>query len=85
MIMEVTSLTDFRQNMRSYFDKVSGMGRPLFISRPKGNDIVVLSKSEYDSIQETFHLLRSPKNAERLLKAVAADKEGEGKSRKLLD
>lgn len=83
--MEVTTLTDFRQNMRAYFEKVFTGGKPLFISRPKGHDMVLISKSEYESMQETFHLLRSPKNAERLLKAVEADKNGEGTTRELLD
>lgn len=71
--MEVTSLTDFRQHMKAYFDKVFSMGKPLFIARPKGRDVVIMSKSEYNSMQETFHLLRSPRNASRLLDAVEAD------------
>ena len=83
--MEVTTLTDFRQNMKSYFEKVFNMGKPLFISRPKGDDMVLMSKSEYNSIQETFHLLKSPKNAERLLQAIKDDKEGKGTVRELLD
>jgi antitoxin YefM len=83
--MEVTTLTDFRRNMRSYFEKVFTMGKPLFITRPKGHDMVLISKSEYVSMQETMHLLRSPKNAKRLLKAVGDDKAGEGNVRELLD
>ena len=83
--MEVTNLTDFRQNMRLYFEKVFNMRKPLFITRPKGDDMVLISKSEYTSMQETFHLLRSPKNAYRLLKAIEADKAGEGKTHDLLD
>lgn len=83
--MEVTNLTDFRQNMRMYFEKVFNMSKPLFIKRSKGRDMVLLSKSEYDSMQETFHLLRSPKNAERLLKAIEADKAGGGEVKELLD
>jgi antitoxin YefM len=82
--MEVTSFTDFRQNMKAYFEKVFNMGVPLFISRPKGRDIVVMSKTEYTSMQETFHLLKSPKNAERLLQAIEQEKKGEGKQRDLL-
>ena len=72
--MEVTTFTDFRQHMKAYFEKVLKMGKPLFISRPKGDDMVLMSKSEYNSMQETFHLLRSPKNAERLLKAIEEDR-----------
>jgi antitoxin YefM len=83
--MEVTNLTDFRQNMRAYFEKVFNMSKPLFIKRSKGRDMVLLSKSEYDSMQETFHLLKSPKNAERLLRAIEADQAGQGKARELID
>jgi antitoxin YefM len=83
--MEITTLTDFRQNMRLYFEKVFEMGKPLFISRPKGHDMVLISKSEYASMQETFHLLKSPKNADRLYAAIEADKAGEGTVKELLD
>lgn len=84
--MEITNFTDFRQNMRMYFEKVFTMRKPLFITRPKGDDMVLLSKSEYDSMQETFYLLSSPKNAERLLKAIEADKTEDGaKLRELID
>lgn len=62
--------------MREYFEKVFQMGKPLLISRAKGDDMIIISKSEYESIQETLHLLRSPKNAERLLRAVEEDKAG---------
>lgn len=83
--MEVTTPTDFRQNMKAYFEKIFKMGKPLFISRPKGDDMVIMSKSEYESIQETLHLLRSPKNASRLFKAIKEDKAGKGKAQDLLD
>ncbi len=81
--MDITTLTDFRQNMKAYFEKVFEMGKPLFIKRPKGKDMVLISKSEYTSLQETFHLLSSPKNAERLLKAVEADQAGKGEIKEL--
>ena len=83
--MEITTITDFRQNMRSYFERVLNMKMPLFITRPKGQDMVLMSKSEYLGMQETFHLLKSPKNAERLLKAIESDQKGGGTSRELLD
>lgn len=81
--MEIVTLSAFRQRMKSYFDSVFEMGKPLFISRPKGRDMVVMSKAEYDSLQETFHLLRSPKNASRLLDSIEEDKNKDLKSRSL--
>ena len=83
--MEITTYTDFRRNMKSYFEKVFNMRAPLFISRPKGHDMVLISKSEYTSMQETFHLLKSPRNAARLLAALEQDKKGGGTTQELLD
>jgi antitoxin YefM len=83
--MEVTTITNFRQHMKTYFEKVFKMRQPLFISRPKGEDMVLMSKSEYNSMQETFHLLRSPKNAERLLKAIEEDKANKAQVQPLSD
>jgi len=77
--MEIATLTDFRNNMKAYFDKVFSLRKPLFIARPHGHDMVLMSREEYESMQETFHLLKSPKNAERLLRAIEADKNKEGK------
>lgn len=83
--MLVTNLTDFRKNLKSYFEKVFDMKAPLIISRARGEDMVLLSKSEFDSIQETFYLLKSPKNAERLMAAIEEDKKGNGVSYKLVE
>jgi antitoxin YefM len=82
--MEITTFSDFRQNMKAYFEQVLKMGKPLFIKRPKGNDVVLLSKSEYNSMQETFHLLKSPGNARRLSDAIEADQADKGNARELL-
>lgn len=39
---------------------------PLFITRKDSEDMVMMSKSDYDSLNETLYLLGSSKNAERL-------------------
>ena len=76
--MESVNLTNLRQNLKFYLDKVFTMGKPLFISRPKGEDLVLLSKSEYNSLQETFHLMKSPANLKRLGDAIEKDQSNEG-------
>ena len=58
---------------------------PLFVTRSKGEDVVVLSKSDYESMQETLYLLSSPKNAERLARGLEEYKKGEGIKRDLID
>jgi len=58
---------------------------PLIVARSKGEDVVVLSKSDYESMQETLYLLSSSKNAERLFKGIEEFKKGGGVKRDLLD
>jgi antitoxin YefM len=83
--MNITTYTNFRQNLKLYLDRVFADRAPLFVTRTNGEDVVVLSKSEYDSMQETFHLLKSPANAARLLKGIEEYQKGLGRERKLLE
>jgi antitoxin YefM len=68
--MEITTYSNFRQNLKKFLDNITGNHNPLFVKRVNGEDIVVLSKSDYDSMQETFYLLQSPQNALRLLEGI---------------
>lgn len=83
--MQIATLTDFRKNMKDYFESVFNLRTPLFITRPKGKDMVVMSKDEYESMQETFHLMKSPKNAVRLISAIEKDQANQGEAKELLD
>ncbi len=83
--MQVTTYTNFRQQLKSYLDKVRNNHTPLFVTSANGEDVVVLSKSDYESMEETFHLLKSPKNAARLLKGLEDYEKGLGKERKLIE
>lgn len=82
--MEITTYSNFRQNLKSFLDKVFFDHNPLFVTRTNGEDVVVMSKSDYDSLTETLHLLGSPKNAERLLAGIEEYKKGGGEQRELL-
>ncbi len=53
--------------MKSNLDEVFKNDTPLRVTRTREENIVVLIEADYGSIMETFHLLKSPKNAERLL------------------
>lgn len=83
--MEITSYSNFRQNLKSFLDKVFLNKEPLFITRSNGEDVVVLSKSDYESMQETFYLLKSPKNAERLMKGLEEYENNKGQERSLIE
>jgi antitoxin YefM len=83
--MEITNYSSFRQSLKSYLDKVFSNHSPLFVTRAKGEDVVVMSKADYDSMQETFYLLKSPKNALRLEEALEEYNKGLAKKRDLID
>jgi len=83
--MQVTTYTNFRQQLKSYLDKVRNNHTPLFVTSANGEDVVVLSKSDYESMEETFYLLKSPKNALRLLQGIEDYEKGLGKERNLME
>ncbi|MEO7215973.1 type II toxin-antitoxin system prevent-host-death family antitoxin [Mucilaginibacter sp.] len=83
--MQVTTYTSFRQQLKSYLDKVRNSHTPLFVTSANGEDVVVLSKADYESMEETFYLLKSPKNALRLLQGIEDYKTGLGKERSLIE
>ncbi len=76
-----TTYTKARATFAALCDEVSS-GRDVVIIRRRGaEDVALISASELRSIRETAHLLRSPRNAERLLKALMRARHGRGKSR----
>lgn len=79
----IATYSDFRQKLKAYLDEVFRSNSPLFVTRTKGENIVVLSESDYESIMETFYLLKSPKNAERLQRAIDQYEQGKGEAREL--
>ena len=81
----IATYSDFRQKLKSYLDEVFESKSPLFVTRTKGENIVVLSESDYESIMETFHLLKSPRNAERLQRAVEQYEKGKGEVKLLIE
>ncbi len=83
--MEITTYSNFRQNLKSFMDSVLKNRTPLFITRTKGEDVVMLSKDDYESMEETLYLLNSPRNAERLAEGIQEYEEGKGIKRDLID
>lgn len=83
--MDVTTYSKFRQNLKSFMDKVVKDHNPLYISRSNGEDVVVISRADYESLDETSYLLRSPKNKERLLHSIQEMETGGGVRKDLED
>jgi antitoxin YefM len=65
-----TTYTNLRENLASVLDQVIDNQEIVVVRRPRGKDVALISAAELAGIMETVHLLRSPKNAKRLLTAL---------------
>ena len=83
--MQSLSVSETRANLKSVLDRVVADKAPIAITRQKGEGVVMISQSEWDSIEETLYLLASPANAKRLLESIAELDAGEGEEHELIE
>ena len=83
--MDVISYTDTRERLKEVMDSVVSDHRPVVISRPKAEFVVMVSLADWHAIEETLHLLSSPENAERLKSAIQELDAGAGTERQLTE
>jgi len=69
--MKSCTLRGLLSNFKTILKVVSNEHTPTLITRRNGENIVMISEREYNSTQETLHLLGTAKNAERLRESVA--------------
>jgi antitoxin YefM len=74
-----TTYTQARAGFAKLLDKVSHDREIVVIQRRGAEDVALISASELSSLTETAYLLRSPKNAERLLDALGHALKNEGR------
>lgn len=82
--MNAVSYSFARENLKAVIDRVIADHNPVAITRQRGEGAVLVSESDWASIQETLYLLSSPKNAERLLEAIRGFDAGEGEEHELI-
>lgn len=68
--MLITTVSDFRKDIKTYFDRVIKNFETLIINRGKDSGIVIMSLEEYNSLMATNHELSSRKNEKRLDSAI---------------
>lgn len=83
--MIVTSISDFRKDLKSYLDKVVKNFETLIINRGKNENIVVMSLDEYNSLMATHHELSSRKNEIRLDSAIEKLKKGDSFTKDMIE
>jgi antitoxin YefM len=78
-----TTYTQARANLSKLFDEVTENHEIVIVRRRRGEDIALVAADELAGLTETAHLLRSPKNAQRLLQALARAQAGTKKPQTL--
>ena len=70
VLAKETTYTNARANLAALCDEVAKSREAVIIHRRGAHDVAVVAADELESLLETAHLLRSPKNARRLLTAL---------------
>jgi antitoxin YefM len=83
--MKIVSFTEARNSLKSVLDGVVDDADTTVITRRDSEDAVVMSLDYYNSLMETVHLLRSPKNAEHLSRSIEQYRVGKTTERDLID
>lgn len=82
--MKTVSYTALRGDLAKAMESVNEDREPIVITRRRGAPAVLLSLADYESLEETAYLLRSPANAAHLRRGIAQVKAGKTRRRKLL-
>ena len=83
--MDTISYTKARENLASIMEKVCDDHNPLIITRKSNRPVVMLSLEDYQAMEETTYLLRSPKNAKLLLESIIELENGGGSTKELIE
>jgi antitoxin YefM len=83
--MDAISYTAARANLAKTMEKVCNDHTPIIITRKRESAVVMISLEDYQAMEETAYLLRSPANARHLLEAIAELEAGKGLERELVE
>lgn len=76
--MDTISYTAARSNLSKTMEKVCEDHAPVIITRKSEQPVIMMSLRDFEALEETAYLLRSPTNARRLLDSVAELEAGKG-------
>jgi antitoxin YefM len=83
--MQVVNYTEFRKNLAGNLNMVNDNADIVVVSRSKGKNVVVMSLEDFNSIQESLHVVSTPANQKRLDEAIAEMRAGKTFRHKLTD
>ena len=83
--MKAITYTAARQNLAKTMQAVCEDHAPVIVTRKKNNSVVIMALEDYAALEETAYLLRSPKNARRLIESIVQLENGDGAARELAE
>jgi len=83
--MNAITYTTARQNLAKTMEKVCRDHSPVIVTRKTENSVVIMSLEDYEALEETAYLLRSPKNTRRLMVSIAQLDNGKGTEKELME
>ncbi len=83
--MDAITYTTARARLAETMDRVCNDHEAIIITRNGRQSVVMVSLDDFNALEETAYLLRAPKNARRLLDAIAELQEGLGTERELAE
>ena len=81
--MDTITYSTARAKLADTMDRVCDHDEAIIIRRSGQQAVVMMSLDDFKALEETSYLLRSPKNARRLLDSIASLERGNGKERQL--
>jgi antitoxin YefM len=83
--MNAMTYTEARGTLAATIRRVCRDHVPVIITRKREDSVVMMAQEDYDSLTESAYLLRSPKNARRLLDSIRELESGKGQERQLIE
>lgn len=83
--MDAISYTAARANLAKTMEKVCDDHDPVIITRKREKPVVMISLQDFQAMEETAYLLRTPANARHLLESIAELEAGKGVEHALVE
>ena len=83
--MNAITYTSARSNLAQTMAKVCDDHAPVIITRKAAKPVIMMSLDDYEALEETAYLLRSPENARRLMESITDIAAGKGTEQELVD
>ena len=81
--MDTMTYSEARSKLAKTMEKVCDDHSPVVITRKNSQSVVMMSLDDFEAMEETTYLLRSPKNTRRLLESIQELESGQGTQREL--